>query len=166
MSNPLLQPDDRFRRPSLVDGDGRNRFAENEQDTVESDGVDPLAPPTNVVSPAYRPTYEAHYPHRGRFIGWLGTIGFLLPFALLLLFSGNASIGFTGFAASVVGIFISLVASILGYRELSGMSLGAIDPAGRNAALYGFRLGLAGLILGIGANLLLFGMVVRAAMEM
>jgi hypothetical protein len=46
------------------------------------------------------------------------------------------------------------------------MSLGAIDPAGRNAALFGFRLGLAGLILGIGANLSLFIYVVRAVMEM
>lgn len=163
MSSPLLQPDGRFQRPSLLDGQGLNRFGDEAQSEAPPGESDVLAPPTDSAAPAYQPRYDTHYPHRGSLISTLGAVGFLLPFLLLLAFTNYAAIGFSG---ALLGIVISLAAVILGYSELTGMANGAIDPAGRSAALLGFRLGLAGLLLGITGTLLTLGLFIRAVLEM
>jgi len=163
MTNPLLQPDGRFRRDSIVDSAGRNRFADEQEQSTLPDSSDVLTPPGDVAQPSYHPHYATHYPHRGQFIAWLGGSGFFLTLLVLLVFTRYALIGFF---AAVVGVSLSLATVVVGYRELSGMTSGAVDPSGRGPALLGFRLALASFVLGVGALVLTVGIIVRIIMEL
>src|SRR5205814_1677462 len=106
MSNPLLQPDGRFRRPSVVDEQGQNRFADDEQTEAGQANASPpssdlLAPPADDGSLAYKPRYQAALPHRGGLLAWLGVIGVGMSWLLLLAFTRYALIGV---AASFFGV--------------------------------------------------------------
>jgi len=165
MSNPLLQPDKRFRRESLADEQGRNRFAESD-DVVEAatvSGGEILAAPSEPGPPAYQPHYTAALPHRGGFIAGLGATGFAVSWLLLLSFSPSWVV--VGVAASFLGVALSIAAAIVGYHDLKGISLGAIDPAGRDKTLLGFRLALAGIFLGGGAALAVIWLAVRGIID-
>ena len=165
MSNPLLQPSDRFRRESVADEQGRNRFAE-EEEVVEasgSGGGELLASPADEGPPAYQPRYTTALPHRGTFIAWLGSAGFAASWLLLLAFSPRWVL--LGVAASFLGVALSLAAAILGYHDLKGMSLGAVDPEGREGTLLGFRLAIAGIFIGGGAALCVIWLIVRGIIE-
>jgi hypothetical protein len=157
MSNPLLQPNDRFRRPGVVDPEGKNRFAD-EGPASESTPVDrsnPLAAPVDASQPAYVPQYQTTYAHRGVLVLVLGGLGFVASWGVLLISIQQFGLGIS---LTIVGIALSLASVVLGYQELTGMSAGAIDASGRNRALLGYRLGLAGLVLGFG---FLAGLVVQ-----
>ena len=167
MSNPLLQPNDRFRRPSVVDAEGHNRFgelpsAEAEEATARRDN-NLLASPSDSSPVAYQPEYVAALPHRGRFIAGLGTAGFFLCWLLLLTFTDYILLGVV---ASLLGVTVSLAALVLGYQDLKGMTLGAVDPEGRSATLLGFRLALAGVLLGGGAVVTVIGLLIRGILEL
>jgi hypothetical protein len=164
MTNPLLQPDDRFRRASVVDAQGKNRFADDATvgSASSANASNPLAAPADSTQPAYQPQFQTAYPHRGRFVAWLGTLGFLLCWCLLLVYVSQVMLGM---AAAILGISLSLAGVVLGYQELSGMTTGAIDPAGRSSALLGYRLGLAGVVLGIGAVLCVIALIMRGIVE-
>lgn len=149
MTNPLLQPDGRFRRPSVVDDQGQNRFGEGgvagqEIPPAQTSG-DILAPPVDDSESTYRPRYQAFVPHRGGLILGLGILGFAMSWLLLLAFTDYA---YLGLAASFFGIALSLGTSVIGYHDLKGMSLGAIDDRGHDSTLLGFRFALCGIFLG------------------
>jgi hypothetical protein len=163
MSNPLLQPDGRFRRPSLVDDQGRNRFAESEEAGNAKASGNILAPPDGAAEPAYQPHYQAFVPHRGGLIAWLGIAGFAMSWLLLLAFTDYA---YLGLAASFFGIALSLGTSIIGYHDLKGMSLGAIDERGRDSTLLGFRFALAGIFVGGGALIAVIWLMVKGYFEL
>lgn len=162
MSNPLLQPDGRFRRPHLVDDEGRNRFADEggESSSPASDSL--LAPPTNDPAP-YQPKYQTAVPHRGPLIAWLGVVGFAMSWLLLLALTDYA---FLGLAASLFGIALSLGVCLIAYHDLKGMSLGAVDSAGQTATLLGFRFALAGVFLGGGALGTVIWLIVKGFVEL
>jgi hypothetical protein len=163
MSNPLLQPDGRFRRPSVVDAAGRNRFAdEGETAPAESSG-DLLAPPAGDADPVYQPHYQAIVTHRGGLIAGLGVTGFAMSWMLLLAYTNYA---YLGLAASFFGIALSLGTSIIGYHDLKGMSLGAIDERGRDSTLLGFRFALAGIFVGGGALIAVIWLIVKGWVEL
>src|SRR5688572_16600223 len=113
MSNPLLQPDGRFRRESVVDDSGRNRFADpGDADEAAAARGDLMASPSDASQPAYEPRFATHHTHRGTFIAWLGGIGFFLTLLVLLVFTRYALIGFL---AAVLGVAISLATVVIGY---------------------------------------------------
>lgn len=163
MSNPLLQPDGRFRRPSLVDDQGRNRFAEGEEAGSAKGSGDILASPVEDAEPAYQPHYQAFVPHRGGLIAWLGIVGFAMSWLLLLAFTNYA---YLGLAASFFGIALSLGTAIIGYHDLKGMSLGAIDEQGHDNTLLGFRFALAGIFVGGGALVGVVWLMVKGWVEL
>jgi hypothetical protein len=161
MSNPLLQPNDRFRRPDLVDPEGRNRFAESQEALEAKEAGDMLASPGE--HDTYQPRYTAALPHRGRFIATLGAVGFCASWLLVLSFTSWVLLGV---AASLFGIVLSIAAAVLVFRDLKVMSLGAVDPTGRDATLLGFRLALAGIFLGGGAALCVIWLLVRGVLDL
>lgn len=167
MSNPLLQPGDRFRRPSVVDAEGHNRFAELPSATGEGANTqrndELLAAPSDSSPVAYQPEYVAALPHRGGFIAGLGAAGFFLCWLLLLTFTDYILLGVI---ASLLGVTVSLATLILGYQDLKGMTVGAIDPQGRPMTLLGFRLALAGVLLGGGAVVTVVGLLIRGILEL
>lgn len=163
MSNPLLQPDGRFRRPSVVDEQGRNRFGdEGEQTPVHSNDA-LLAPPVDDAEPVYQPHYQAIVPHRGGLIAGLGVTGFAMSWLLLLALTSYA---YLGLAASFFGVALSLGTCVIGYQDLKGMSLGAIDERGREGTLLGFRFALAGVFVGGGAAITVIYLIVRGFIEL
>src|SRR3954462_7337807 len=107
MSNPLLQPDGRFRRARLSDEQGRNRFADKDggvsSQAVSNDLL--AAPVADDATPAYKPRYQVSWSHRGPLIAWLGGIGCGLSWLLLLAFT---SYTYLGLAASLLGVTLSL----------------------------------------------------------
>jgi hypothetical protein len=163
MSNPLLQPDGRFRRPSVVDAEGRNRFADEGETAPAKASDDLLASPVSDAEPVYQPHYQAIVPHRGGLIAWLGIVGFAMSWLLLLAFWDYA---YLGLAASFFGIALSLGTSIIGYHDLKGMSLGAIDERGRDSTLLGFRFALAGIFVGGGAMVAVVWLIVKGYFEL
>jgi hypothetical protein len=162
MSNPLLQPDGRFRRPSMVDDEGRNRFGDSEQASHARPINDILAPPTDDNEP-YQPKYQAFVPHRGGLIAGLGITGFAMSWLLLLAYSSYA---YLGLAASLVGITLSLGTCVMAYHDLRGFSLGAIDEQGHDSTLLGFRFALAGLFVGGGAFIAVVWLIVKGYFEL
>jgi len=162
VANPLLQPDGRFRRPSMVDDEGRNRFGDSEQASDSRSSSDILAPPTDDAE-SYQPKYQAFVPHRGGLIAGLGITGFALSWLLLLAYSSYA---YLGLAASLVGITLSLGTSVMAFHDLKGFSRGAIDERGYNATLLGFRFALAGLFVGGGAFIAVIWLIVRGYFEL
>jgi hypothetical protein len=172
MPNPLLQPDGRFRRPSVVDDAGRNRFAD---DKLQANGggageagspgtaKDMLAAPVEDQEPAYQPRYQAFVPHRGSLIAGLGITGFAMSWLLLLAFTDYA---YLGVAASFFGIALSLGTSVIGYHDLKGMSLGAVDERGHDSTLLGFRFALAGVFLGGGALVAVVWLMVKGVFDL
>jgi hypothetical protein len=161
MSNPLLQPDGRFRRPSVVDEQGQNRFADSEQVDAPPPSSNLLAAPSNDPA-AYQPRYQAIVPHRGPLLAILGGVGVGMSWLLLLAFVNYAMLGVM---ASFFGVAMSLAVATIAYQDLKGMTLNAIDPAGRNATLLGFRLALAGIFVGGGAALAVIWLMFRGIVE-
>jgi len=163
MPNPLLQPDGRFRRPSVVDDQGRNRFGDEGEAAQTKPSDDVLAPPVDDVEPVYQPHYQAFVPHRGGLILSLGIFGFAISSLLLLAFVNYA---FLGLAASFFGIALSLGISVIAYHDLKGMSLGAIDERGHNGTLLGFRFALAGVFVGGAAAVAVIWLTVKGYFEL
>jgi hypothetical protein len=122
-----------------------------------------LAPPVNAPEPVYQPQYQAILPHRGPLIAWLGVIGFAISWLLLLALT---SYTYLGLAASLFGIALSLGASLIGYHDLKGMSLGAINDEGYDATLLGFRFALAGVFIGGGAAVTVIWLIIRGWVEL
>lgn len=162
MSNPLLQPDGRFRRPSMVDDEGRNRFGDSEQTGDARSSNDILAPPVDDAE-SYQPQYQAVVAHRGGLIAGLGITGFALSWLLLLAYSSYA---YLGLAASLVGITLSLGTSVMAFHDLKGFARGAIDERGRDSTLLGFRFALAGLFVGGGAFIAVVWLIVKGYFEL
>jgi hypothetical protein len=165
MSNPLLQPDGRFRRANVADEQGRNRFAD-EQGAASPENVSNhilAAPLGGDATPGYQPRYQVSWSHRGPLVAWLGVIGCGLSWMLLLAFTRFT---YLGLAASLFGVALSLATAVIAYQDLKGMSLGAIDLAGRSATLLGFRFALAGIFVGGGAALAVVWLIVRGVVEL
>lgn len=138
MTNPLLQPDDRFRRPALPTGD-ENPFADRPPDpnapAVESPRIEPQ--PGDFVN---------SYPHRGWTILTLAIAAFL---AVIL-----SSLAFTGgppwlVVFSIFALLPALFAWQYGISDLKAMELGAMDRDGEQLTQIGMWLGAAGLVLGL-----------------
>jgi hypothetical protein len=162
MSNPLLQPDGRFRRPSMVDDEGRNHFGDSEQVGEDRPSGDILAPPVDDAEP-YQPQYQGYVPHRGGLIAALGVTGFALSWLLLLAYSSYA---YLGLAASLVGITLSLGTTVMAFHDLKGFAVGAIDERGHEKTLLGFRFALAGLFVGGGAFIAVVWLIVKGYFEL
>jgi hypothetical protein len=164
MPNPLLQPDGRFRRPNVVDDQGRNRFGDDEGEiSPAKPSNDVLASPLDDAEPVYQPHYQAFVPHRGGLIAWLGILGFAMSWLLLLALTNYS---YLGLAASFFGIALSLGVSLIAYHDLKGISLGAIDERGRDATLLGFRFALAGIFVGGGAAVAVIWLIVKGWVEL
>ncbi len=167
MTNPLLQPDDRFRRKTVLDEQGRNLFSDSEANTndenIAADPHSALAAPRDSGPTAYQPQYIQSLGHRGPFIANLGTVSFACMWLLLLVFTDYL---FLGVAAAFLGITLAIATLLLGYHDLRGMTLGAVDPAGRSKTLLGFRLALSGLILGMGGVLAVLWLLVIGFVEL
>lgn len=165
MTNPLLQPDDRFRRKT-VDALGRNRFSDDAAPAEESSAVtseNPLAGPSDSSQRPYLPRYQTSYAHHGPLVIGLGLLGLAGCFALLMAFAGQALIGL---ALGLLGIALCLAAVVRGYQELSGMANGAVDASGRFLALTGYGFGLMGLVIGFALASYVVVQMIRGLIEL
>jgi hypothetical protein len=177
MTNPLLRPDDRFRRPDLVDKEGRSVFGDVNS-TVEpvetpakniasspenSSDANPLTP-SAATGPTYEPTYQTMLPHRAYGISWLSACGFLFTCLLVLPFV-TVYAGY-GIIFGFLGVILSVVAVLQAYEELSGMSRGAIDSSGRDTMIIAYCLALGGVVIGIGVMLWVIIMVMYGVMDL
>lgn len=162
MSNPLLQPDGRFRRESVLDEDGRNRFAEPLQ-ASQAEDIGPLAAPADAGRPAYQPRYTESYAHRGFLVVTLGASSFAICWLLLLTYTRYMLLGIAGAA---VGMALAIATLIIGYHDLSGMTRGAIDATGRGQTILGFRLALSALFMGIGGLTYVIWLLYRGIVEL
>jgi hypothetical protein len=91
-------------------------------------------------------------PHRGGMLRGLATAGLILPLAGLLL---APLVGF------VAGVSVGLTVWVLAGRDLAKMDAGRMDPDGRRLTQSARRLGLAGVLVSLGA-LALGGLIVAA----
>jgi hypothetical protein len=162
MSNPLLQPDGRFKPRTVRDEQGQNRFSEPPglQQAVPV-RADFMTPPPD--SGGYQPQYTAATPHRASKILGLGLAGMVLCWLLLLSFTDYAIVGV---AASLLGVGLSLAAVVQGYHDLSGMTAGAVDPNGRERTLLGLSFGLAGTFVGLGALVFVLWLALRGIVSL
>jgi hypothetical protein len=166
MTNPLLQPDDRFRRPTLLDQSGRSLFGEENspakiENTVDADNPLPAVP---VAGPSYQPTFQTILPDRSYSITWLSIVGFAFTCSLILPFV-SIYVGY-GIIFGCLGIILSVVAVLQAYEELSGISLGAIDARGRNTVIIAYCLALSGVVIGVGVILWVLIMVMYGVLDL
>lgn len=178
MTNPLLRPDDRFRRTPLVDEAGRSVFGDEtpeiKQDNFNpnhaphtpaaSSEANPLAPPSPTADPSYQPTYQTMLPHRAYGISWLSACGFLFTCLLIVPFVSEY-VGY-GIIFGFLGVILSVVAVLQAYEELSGMSRGAIDASGRDTLIIAYCLAMGGVVIGIGVILWVIIMVMYGVMDL
>jgi len=145
MSNPLIKPNDpRFKKPEILDAEGKNRFGESEQPVEEA----PVqyeaysAGPSDEARP-FVPHYEAQQRSRGGLwltLGWLGWGAAVLGgISLAGFFRG-------GWICPLLGAGPAGSAWLLAYEELKAIRVGAIDEAARPRTQHAFWLGFTGLV--------------------
>ena len=145
MSNPILKPSDpRFVRPSIVDGQGKNRFGDTEQ-AGEGTAVED----TNVYAAQdagerpYEPRYQQTAPSRGIWLLSLALLGLAGVAAAASSFSGMAM---TGWIIPLCGLVASTAAWLLAHGDLGEMRQGSRDPAGYGLTQIALWLGVVGLV--------------------
>lgn len=173
MSNPLLRPDDRFRRPELTDAEGRSFFADDaktsSQPVNENDSNAPIlaAPahdPQAQGGPSYQPQYETVLQHRAGFFLAMSGLGFLFTFGLILPFI-TIYAGY-GIILGFLGVMLCVVAALQSYQELTGISQGAIEPSGRDNLIIAYCLAMGGVVLGIGVILWVVILIFQGVMDL
>jgi hypothetical protein len=176
MTNPLLRPDDRLKRPALTDAQGRNLFADqtpkeelnaSQQDPSETNAPLLAAPAYDPVAqsgPSYRPQYETILPHRApsllrmSVIGFIFTLGLVLPF--ITIYAGY------GLLFGFLGVMLCMVTALQAYQELTGMSNGAIDASGRDLMIIAYCLAMGGVLIGLAVMLWVGVFVYRGVMDL
>lgn len=155
MSNPLLKPNDpRFTKPSLIDAAGKNVFAEGTENDIAAAtvaGESAATPDDNIyrsstANAPYQPRFEVSQGHRGVLLMVLavtGLVGSLLGFASL------SGLWVLGWVFSFLSIVPAACAMGLGWQDLRAISMGAMDPKGRNLTLIAFWLGSLGVFFSV-----------------
>jgi len=141
----LLRPEN-----PLLDEEGKNRFADEDQAPVTTTDDDNPYHSTADAGVTYRPDdFDSHLPHRGRMVLLLGATGFAVSCvaALAIVYLGP-------FGA--ISLALSLPAWLLGNADLSAMRAGAVDPAGRGMTRTGMILGIIGTFIGVMIPILFF----------
>jgi hypothetical protein len=147
MSNPILKPTDpRFVRPSLVDAEGKSRFADPDapaatknSEPTDSSGV--FATSAASSEQPYTPRYETTAASRGIWLLVLGLVG--LAGAGVTTFSLFTVVGWL---FPLCGLGPSMAAWILAYGDLRDMSNGGRDESGRGITTVAMILGILGTI--------------------
>jgi hypothetical protein len=154
MTNPLLQPDDRFRPKKLTDADDANPFSEGDG-VLEADAARAGARQGNTFAAAaadtsrpFLPQYITTAEHRG----WL-----LLFIDGISLAAGCVGIFvyWMGYVLPLLGIIPAVTVIFLAADDLRMMRLGGRDPAGRGLTILALIIA-ALLTLGISAMCGLF----------
>ncbi len=145
MSNPILKPNDpRFARPSIVDGQGKNRFGDAEQagEPAPADTSDVYSA-TAAEDRPYEPQYEQTAPSRGLWLLALALIGLagVGPAA-----SSLSGLGMAGWIFPLCGLVVSTAAWLLAHGDLREMRQGSRDPAGIGLTQFAMWLGVIGLL--------------------
>jgi hypothetical protein len=151
MSNPLLRPEDpRFRRPDVRDGEGKNRFADD-QAPAEGDAGTPSPPPTDVFAASasgeerpYLPRYNAQQPGRPSLLLLLSGLGWLAAAGGILALLGLLDMGWI---APLLGLGPAAAAWLLAYEDLKAIQVGAVDHQVGPRTRHALWLGLTGLLL-------------------
>jgi hypothetical protein len=154
----MSQPSNsRFVRPSLVDDQGKSRFAdpdapaksaETTTDAANSGGV--FATSAASSERPYSPRYETTAPSRGMLLLVLGLVG--LAGAGVTSFSLITTVGWL---FSLWGLGPSMAAWILAYGDLREMTSGGRDETGRGLTTVAMILGIlatvacAGTLIGL-----------------
>jgi hypothetical protein len=147
MSNPIIKSNDaRFFRPTLVDDQGKNRFADPDApaevavgDAVEGCGV--FASTSASSERPYTPQYETTAASRGVLLLVLGLVG--LAGAGVTSFSLFTVVGWL---FPLCGLGPSMAAWILAYGDLRAMTAGAREEAGRGITTVAMIVGILGTI--------------------
>jgi hypothetical protein len=150
MSNPIIKPSDsRFVRPSLVDDQGRSRFADPDapadasdtaaRDEADSGGV--FATSSAGSEQPYSPRYVTTAKSRGVLLLILGLVG--LAGAGVTSFSLFTVVGWL---FPLCGLGPSMAAWILAYGDLREMTAGGRDEEGRGLTTLAMILGILGTI--------------------
>lgn len=155
MSNPLIRPNDpRFQKPSIVDAQGQNRFAEGQAPPDEAGGEsaagagskpgdDVFAAGASDDERPYQPQYEATQQPRGGLLVTIASFG--------LAGAGIGVVSLTGlfdagFVAPLICTAPAATAWLLAYEDLKAISQGAMDESGRPRTRLALWLGLFGMI--------------------
>ena len=130
-------PDD-FRKPSITDEQGKNRFAEADG---ELDSSAPLSDnlftsPQADDQPAYQPDgYLPALRHRDSLIFSLSIIALLGTAASVWALMYNQPF-------AIVNLALTLPPLIMGHLDLKAIKAGAMDPSGRQITKIGFSIAL------------------------
>jgi hypothetical protein len=152
MSNPLIKSNDpRFVRPTMVDGEGKNRFGDDQQAAEQA--AEQVVTGTEVqqrdmysVTAAsqdrpYQPRYETTAAARGLWLLVLAVVGVAGVGTSALSLGGLA----TGWIFARCGTVAATAAWLLAYSDLQEMTLGSRDPEGRPLTLFALWLGVFGM---------------------
>jgi hypothetical protein len=129
MTNPLLQPDDRFRPRQSVRADGSNPFAEGDA-LLEAEAGRPeraagtFAAPVASDQTPFQPQYEVTAEHRG---------GMLLIMSLICLAGAclGTLVSWVGWLLPLLAIVPGVTVIFLAAEDLKMMRLGGRNPEGR-----------------------------------
>lgn len=139
----LLPDVSRFKKPSVIDDAGKNRFSEEESEPsapvaeVDYSSNPFFASAQQSATPAYQPRYEVTQKHRG---------------TLLLVLSTVALAGVSGGLAGLLTMYpylftlfifsfpLNLITSFIAFQDLRAIRFGAMDPAGKTSTKVAFYL--------------------------
>lgn len=142
----LLPDVSRFKKPTVVDDAGKNRFSEDEPEGAASPSDAEIennpfyASTQQTLAPSYQPQYEVTLKHRGN---------------LLLVLSILSTAAISGGLAGLYGLYpqlfvmfifafpLNLISSFMAFQDLRAIRFGAMDPAGRTITRIAFILTIA-----------------------
>lgn len=149
----LLPDVSRFKKPSVIDDEGKNRFSEEESEgSAPSSEVDYSSNPFFTSAqqgaiPSYQPRYEVTQKHRG---------------TLLLVLSIMALAGVSGGLAGLLTMYpylfslfifsfpLNLITSLMSFQDLRAIRFGAMDPDGKTSTRIAFYLTIATNLIYLG----------------
>lgn len=132
MTNPLLQPDDRFKRPQFRGSDGQNLFGDGAAEPMRE--VPPEQAGNIFAAPAssgektevYAPVYVQTMSHRGKLLLSLAGLGVGGTACMLAAITG----WLPGWVFALIGIVPALIGAYLALEDQKAIRAGAMDPAG------------------------------------
>jgi len=171
MSNPLLRPNDpRFTKPSAFGPDGKNIFSEEKEvvaaQAIREDGSaeqDENIYASSAASTPYQPRYEVSQGHRGGLLLVLAIAGVVSSLIGLTSLAGWWGLGWI---FSVLAIVPAGCAVALGWQDLRGMRLGAVDPKGETLTQFAYWLGVLGVVASLAMDGTVLFFVIYFLMEL
>jgi hypothetical protein len=152
MTNPLLQPDDRFKRPQFRSSDGQNLFGDGAAEPLPAVPQDQagniFAAPASSgeQTKVYAPVYVQTMSHRGNLLLSLAGLGLGGTACMLAAITG----WLPGWVFAMIGIVPALICAYLALEDQKAIRAGAMDPAGETPTTLALWGALGSIVASLG----------------